>query len=238
MGCGIYSPCQNLATKSKLGISFSISSYLFYIKWNSLSSWLRRFLSHINKWLRTWHGQDFTWGALCHVLFLRRYLNMCCWQQPSLRFISPPWLPLFPNIVLLLGILWTTWIVWNSGIVWGRMYHIYVLKYWKMLITLRVLYILVLISSYISLASFRIIMVLDFTAGKIKSTIRLRSLLRNYVWVKKISCKLNISLPMGCLFKRLWVNTATLLTQSGGNPLISKKLLIQSFSSKSFHWVN
>ena len=46
-----------------------------------------------------------------------------------------------------------------------------------------------------------------------------------FLYVTKTSCKLMISLPMVSLFKDFCKNTATLLTQSGGNPLIGGRCL-------------
>ena len=43
---------------------------------------------------------------------------------------------------------------------------------------------------------------------------------------------------MGPLFNILWVNTATLLTQIGENPIVSRKVSRQDFASEGFHWGN
>ena len=47
----------------------------------------------------------------------------------------------------------------------------------------------------------------------------------NFVCATKTLCGLMISLPMAPLFEKLLLNTATLLTQRGGNPLIVRKII-------------
>ena len=71
----------------------------------------------------------------------------------------------------------------------------------------------------------RIIIILDSISGKLRNIRRLWSLLIKFISVTRISCNLSISLFMSTLSKKIWVNTVKLLTQSGGNPLISKKNL-------------
>ena len=50
-------------------------------------------------------------------------------------------------------------------------------------------------------------------------------LVGNFLFLTKTSLKLMISLPIVSLFKKLCGDTATLLTQSGGNPLIVRRFL-------------
>ena len=63
-----------------------------------------------------------------------------------------------------------------------------------------------------------------FISGRLIITSRVWSLLRNIYCVTRTSCRLMISLPMVSLFKNLCENTATFLNQSGGKPLILKKI--------------
>ena len=69
-------------------------------------------------------------------------------------------------------------------------------------------------TSDISLAYLRILIILDFKSGLLRSTMRLWSLLRNLYCVTKMSCTLMILLTMVYSLKNLCENTATLLTQS------------------------
>ena len=62
-----------------------------------------------------------------------------------------------------------------------------------------------------------------FFFGKLISTRRLQSLLINVVCVTRVLCKLRGSLAKSPLFKRIQANSATLLTQSGGNLLNTRK---------------
>ena len=78
-------------------------------------------------------------------------------------------------------------------------------------------------TSDISLTCLVILLILDSISGEIINIRRLNSLLRNFIFVTSISYNLRSSLPIGPMLERLWVNTVTLLPQSGGNPLISKK---------------
>ena len=64
----------------------------------------------------------------------------------------------------------------------------------------------------ISFAYLRIIMILYFISGRLRSTRRLWSLLRNLYCVMKTSYKMMISLTMASLFNNLCENTAALLT--------------------------
>ena len=101
------------------------------------------------------------------------------------------------------------------------MSQISVLQYCYMLISLRV--DLSPINFDISLAYLRILMILDSVYGQLRSTWRLRGILRNFICVTSISCNLKVSLHMVPLFKRLLVITATFLTHISGNPLIYRK---------------
>ena len=78
---------------------------------------------------------------------------------------------------------------------------------------------------YITCIFERILIILYYIYEKLRNIRRLRSLLRNLMCVTRITCDLSRSLPMGNLFQRLWVNTATLLAQSGGKLLTSRKIL-------------
>ena len=62
----------------------------------------------INMWFRTWHGQEYTWGILCQILFFRRYSHWCHWQQPDMRSLLPPWLHLYPIPMMIWRILLPT----------------------------------------------------------------------------------------------------------------------------------
>ena len=81
------------------------------------------------------------------------------------------------------------------------------------------------ITSAISFASSRILLILYSVSGKIRSTRLLWSLFRNFVGVTKTSCYLMISLPMASLLNKLCVNTATYFTQSGGKELTLRTFL-------------
>ena len=81
------------------------------------------------------------------------------------------------------------------------------------------------ITSAISFAYLRIFLILDFISGRLRNTMRLWSVLRNLYCVTETSYKTMISLPMVYLFKNIYQNTATLSTQSSGNPLILRIFL-------------
>ena len=108
---------------------------------------------------------------------------------------------------------------------WGIMLQNYLLWYWYMLSNLRATKPLILYTSAISLTYLRSILILDSISVQLRNIRRLNSLLINFIFLMRISCNTRSSFPMGPLFKRLWVNTVTLLHQSGGNPLILKKSL-------------
>ena len=110
-------------------------------------------------------------------------------------------------------------------IIRGRMLQNDVLKYLYMLRDLRVNGTLIPRTSATSIKYFRILLILYSISRKLRNIKRLKSLLRNLIFATRMSWNLRSSLTMGPLFKRLWVNTVTLLPQSGGNPLISKKSL-------------
>ena len=97
-----------------------------------------------------------------------------------------------------------------------------------MLIILRVLDILISSTLAISLTSLRKILIIDYISEEIRCTTRLWSLLRNFVCATNIAWYLIRLLHIGTLFKRLWVDTVTLLTQSGGNLLIVRYSLKMS----------
>ena len=62
-------------------------------------------------------------------------------------------------------------------------------------------------------------------------------MLRNPYCVTKTLLKLIISLPLVSLFNNLCENTAALLTQSGGNPLILRRFLkINSYFRRLSLW--
>ena len=69
---------------------------------------------------------------------------------------------------------------------------------------------------------FQDILIINSVSGKFRSIRRLKSLLRNFVFVTRMSCDLRNSLHTSPLFNSLRMNGATLLTQSGGNPLIER----------------
>ena len=105
------------------------------------------------------------------------------------------------------------------------MSNIDVLKYWYILRALIVPDPLSPSNLDTSLTSLKILMILDSISGKLIIKRKLRGLLRNLLYVARMPCNLRISLPIGPLFKRLYMNTAALLTQSGGNPMIKRKSL-------------
>ena len=62
---GMYSPCQTLKKREEVGY-YSLSVFTFLgSTWNDILRDFIRFLIHINKWFRTWYGQDYTCRALC-----------------------------------------------------------------------------------------------------------------------------------------------------------------------------
>ena len=117
----------------------------------------------------------------------------------------------FPVLILLWRMIWTIWSFSNSRITWGRMFQNDMLKFWWMMISLRVPEALSLFPLDILLIYLRKIMILHSISGQLKNITRLNSLLRNFVFVTRIPCILRKSLLTGPLFKRLWVNTVKLL---------------------------
>ena len=61
MGCGMSSILQNLATKRKIVIYFSIITYLICIMWNSMSISLRRVLCQMHIWENTYDTRFHIW---------------------------------------------------------------------------------------------------------------------------------------------------------------------------------
>ena len=120
MVCVMSSPCLTLTTNRNIGIYLSISTYSLWIKWNSISRSSSGVLSRINTWFVTWHGQERTLESPCHMIFFRSYWNWYRWHKLDLRSMSPPWLQLFPILMLLCRIIWTIWSVSNSNIFGGE----------------------------------------------------------------------------------------------------------------------
>ena len=108
-------------------------------------------------------------------------------------------------------------------IIRGRIWQIFVIQNWYMLIALRVTVTLIPITLDISFISLNILLILDSIYRRLISTRRLYILFRNCVCAMNMLCDLMISLPMFPLIKKICVNTTALLTQNDGNPLILRK---------------
>ena len=63
----------------------------------------------------------------------------------------------------------------------------------------------------ISLTYVRILLILDSISGQLINIRRVNSLLRNFIFVTRLSCDLRSSLHIGYLLKRIWVNNISLL---------------------------
>ena len=137
--------------------------------------------------------------------------------------MSPPWLQFFPILIIIYRRLWTIWSVLNSMIIWGGGGGGDVLKSWSMMIALWLPEPLSSSTLALSFICLIILLILYSIYGEIIKIRGLNSLLINFIIMMRIPCDLSISLPMGPLFKRLCVNTITLLNQIRGNPMVSKK---------------
>ena len=109
MECGIYFPLQTHKINRRSGIFFYISLDFPWNTWNTMYRVFRKTLRRISMLFRTWCGQECTWGVIFQIIFFRRYWYWCCWQQPYLRYMLPPWILFSPILMILWWILWTTW---------------------------------------------------------------------------------------------------------------------------------
>ena len=98
-------PFPDPQNQDKIGISFSISPYFFWITWKYIPKSSRRFLRKRNMWLRTWYGQECTWWSLYQLILFIKDWKRCRLQQPDLMCMLPQWLHLSPITMMICRIL-------------------------------------------------------------------------------------------------------------------------------------
>ena len=130
MEYGMSSPFQIHVINRRSGIFFYISLYFLFNMWNSMYRVFIKALRHISMWFRTWLCQEYTWGLLCQILFIRRDWHWCRWQQQNLRSLSPTWPHFSPIIIMLWKRLSLTWRVSNWNFIKGRTLQIDVQHSW------------------------------------------------------------------------------------------------------------
>ena len=135
--------------------------------------------------------------------------TICYRTQLDLRPIPPQWLPLFLIPTMIWRILWS---IWKKIKIKIHMRGIVV--YWCAAIfidvdQLIVLETLILRTSYTSLTSLGILIILDSVSGRFRITRQLQSLQIISFCVMRILFTLRSSLYINTLFKRLHTNTTT-----------------------------
>ena len=121
----------------------------------------------------------------------------------------------------------------------GRTFQIFVLKYWWMMRTLRVIWNLSLSHLAISIAFSRILLIPSCVFGKLISTRMLWNLSIKLFYVTWMEYNHRISSPMFPFWKRICVNTTNFSNKSNRNLLlanISLKTILHSQNNKMYQF--